>query len=142
MQRRTRFASTAPLQLRWSSIAKDVNPDTSTTQFALTLTAKDLHLITAQADQVAALMPQASVNLQTMNERLTGDDSNEPPNGSAETGRGYGVAAIGALVAGLVVGLIGERLDEGMRVAIMTSRATGSVNCPLGSIERSRCRPR
>lgn len=42
-----------------------VNPDSSTTQFALTLAAKDLRLITALAHQVGAPMPQALVNLDT-----------------------------------------------------------------------------
>jgi 3-hydroxyisobutyrate dehydrogenase-like beta-hydroxyacid dehydrogenase len=42
-----------------------VNPDTSTTQFAMTLAAKDLRLITALAEQVGAPMPQAAVNRDT-----------------------------------------------------------------------------
>lgn len=42
-----------------------VNPDTSSTQFALTLAAKDLKLITALADEVGAPMPQTAVNLDT-----------------------------------------------------------------------------
>jgi len=42
-----------------------VNPDTSTTQFALDLAAKDLRLIAALADEVGAPMPQAKVNLDT-----------------------------------------------------------------------------
>ncbi|MFD2421750.1 NAD(P)-dependent oxidoreductase [Amycolatopsis pigmentata] len=41
------------------------SPDTSITQFALTLAAKDLRLITALADEVGAPMPQAAVNLDT-----------------------------------------------------------------------------
>jgi 3-hydroxyisobutyrate dehydrogenase len=42
-----------------------VHPETSTTQFALTLAAKDLRLITALAHQVGAPMPQAATNLDT-----------------------------------------------------------------------------
>jgi 3-hydroxyisobutyrate dehydrogenase-like beta-hydroxyacid dehydrogenase len=42
-----------------------VDPDGSPTQFALTLAAKDLRLITALADTVGAPMPQAIVNLAT-----------------------------------------------------------------------------
>jgi len=42
-----------------------VNPDTATTQFAMTLAAKDLHLITDLAKEVGAPMPQAAVNLVT-----------------------------------------------------------------------------
>lgn len=47
-----------------------VNPDTAVTQFALTLAAKDLRLITALADEVGAPMPQATVNLQTTDEAI------------------------------------------------------------------------
>ena len=42
-----------------------INPDTSATQFALTLAAKDLRLITTLADTVGAPMPQARTTLET-----------------------------------------------------------------------------
>lgn len=42
-----------------------VNPDSAVTQFALTLAAKDLRLITGLADRVGAPMPQAAVNMAT-----------------------------------------------------------------------------